>query len=557
MDRLFRIKIFDLLCWVVILITALIVFPSVFQKGMGGAVQGLTQWREGWYREEEGHRTEVTLPTELDGTGEMTLYHDTILEECGGEMLSMRGAQYGLKILAGEKVLFDSSHEAFARNDQMASKRDCNVKLSDQEEGQRLAIVLTDVAKGNGYLGVVYTGAGEAVYSHCLREDFGVLAAAFMMVVLGLVGWLIALYLRKSDLREQRFAYIGTFLLLCGIWCATDSSYAQLVQGDGAVLNYISFFVFMLLAVPMLQFVDYTLEGEPDRFLAAVRWLFYANFIIQAVLDYLGIFTLVQMLFVTHILLVIGVVCAGLKLRQEYEKTGETGKRQEILFIARAVGFLFGGGVLALLLYWAWKIPYYEVFFEISIIIFVVIILRGLTDTVVTDVGYKAEMMVYERMALEDRLTGMKNKRAFEEMMQTVSEDASQYKDAVLIFMDLNRLKQINDRYGHSAGDEMIIAAGLCIQETFGKKGPCYRIGGDEFCCVIIDPEETVEELLALLDDKVSTFNLTGKYKLSIAKGAGCLRDDQNRVKAISDWKMEADMKMYENKQWQKKNNLV
>lgn len=45
-----------------------------------------------------------------------------------------------------------------------------------------------------------------------------------------------------------------------------------------------------------------------------------------------------------------------------------------------------------------------------------------------------------------------------------------------------DHLKQINDIYGHGAGDELLIGAAQSIQKAYGSLGYCFRIGGDEFC---------------------------------------------------------------------------
>ena len=55
-----------------------------------------------------------------------------------------------------------------------------------------------------------------------------------------------------------------------------------------------------------------------------------------------------------------------------------------------------------------------------------------------------------------------------------------------LIF-DVNRLKEVNDKKGHLAGDELILRAAECIGECFGVPGEsnCFRIGGDEFAAIV------------------------------------------------------------------------
>ena len=67
--------------------------------------------------------------------------------------------------------------------------------------------------------------------------------------------------------------------------------------------------------------------------------------------------------------------------------------------------------------------------------------------TTIANMRYKTEMEVYQRLAREDGLTGMKNRRAFEEYLDNLEESAYTCKNVALFFMDLNKLKEINDSF--------------------------------------------------------------------------------------------------------------
>lgn len=118
--------------------------------------------------------------------------------------------------------------------------------------------------------------------------------------------------------------------------------------------------------------------------------------------------------------------------------------------------------------------------------------------------------------------------------------------------MDLNGLKHINDHFGHSAGDELIIGAARCIERAFAGYGECYRIGGDEFCAILPDPVLREEEWNALLDEEIQRHNQSSRFKLSIARGASRLRTPAGVLKTVSDWKFEADQMMYQDKESRK-----
>ena len=83
-----------------------------------------------------------------------------------------------------------------------------------------------------------------------------------------------------------------------------------------------------------------------------------------------------------------------------------------------------------------------------------------------------------------DKLTGISNRRAYEEMLEQIT-NLGIPKDFVYISLDLNGLKTVNDNMGHAKGDELISGAAECISDIFGQQGSVYRIGGDEFAALL------------------------------------------------------------------------
>lgn len=370
-----------------------------------------------------------------------------------------------------------------------------------------------------------------------------------MISILSVITACISLYLRYMNIHEKRFADICLFLLLCACWFLTDSSIGQLFGGSSPIIRYISFYAFMLLAVPMLHFVRNTNGMENYRIIDIFIYLFYINAIIQSLLNYMGIFDFVDMLFVTHILLFGGCLAITLLLLKSYRKEPSA----ELQSILAAFSVVAGGGVVSLILYWLLNLSCYELFFEIGIIIFIILLIRRLINTIIQNMKFKTEATVYERLSKEDSMTGLKNRRAFNEEIAQFENKINSYNSLYLIFIDLNHLKYINDNYGHTVGDEMILAAAGCIERTYGAIGSCFRIGGDEFCAVLPDSDLSEQQLLHLLDKELSYYNSTNdKHRLSLAKGISNIRNDDGSLKTISDWKKDADLKMYKDKGWTK-----
>ena len=104
--------------------------------------------------------------------------------------------------------------------------------------------------------------------------------------------------------------------------------------------------------------------------------------------------------------------------------------------------------------------------------------------------------------AMHDNLTGLANRALLMDTLEHILPLAKTGKiSPVLLFMDLDRFKQVNDRYGHAAGDELLIAVALRISRLLGAPGELLiRLGGDEF--VILLPNADLQ-YAALLSDKI------------------------------------------------------
>lgn len=105
-------------------------------------------------------------------------------------------------------------------------------------------------------------------------------------------------------------------------------------------------------------------------------------------------------------------------------------------------------------------------------------------------------------MAYHDSLTGLPNRACLIERLNVELEAVAQgMSDGVIFFIDLDELKNINDNFGHFAGDRLIISTGEMIQKIAGEKSFVARLGGDEFIVLVADRLETQE--IARMGDRL------------------------------------------------------
>lgn len=97
-----------------------------------------------------------------------------------------------------------------------------------------------------------------------------------------------------------------------------------------------------------------------------------------------------------------------------------------------------------------------------------------------------AEMAEIRRDAATDPLTGLWNRRAFDRLIESVAHRTDPVHLAIL---DADKFKEVNDRLGHVAGDELLRELGQILVETFPGAECVCRLGGDEFGIVVIGGE--------------------------------------------------------------------
>jgi diguanylate cyclase (GGDEF)-like protein len=101
--------------------------------------------------------------------------------------------------------------------------------------------------------------------------------------------------------------------------------------------------------------------------------------------------------------------------------------------------------------------------------------------------------------ARTDRLTGLANRRALEDDHRREAARAARTGEPLaLVLIDLNRFKEINDLYGHAAGDAALVAVGRCMQRVLRGTDVAARVGGDEFALLLPNTDADAATAIAL-----------------------------------------------------------
>lgn len=158
----------------------------------------------------------------------------------------------------------------------------------------------------------------------------------------------------------------------------------------------------------------------------------------------------------------------------------------------------------------------------------------------------------YQDLANTDFLTGLKNRNALEVDLSNF-EFAGEYPFSVLM-LDLDGLKQVNDNYGHSAGDQYIKRCCDIIRSCIPDDSAVYRMGGDEFIVILKNyTPDYLKDMVHTMVHKVKEENEKQAYLFSISIGYAVY--DTTVDKNVLDTIKRADSSMYEYKKKHKISN--
>ena len=160
-------------------------------------------------------------------------------------------------------------------------------------------------------------------------------------------------------------------------------------------------------------------------------------------------------------------------------------------------------------------------------------------------------------LSFKDDLTGLYNRRGFfalaEQGLKTAQRNGI---EVLLLFGDLDNLKEINDTLGHQEGDLVLIDLSGILKETLRESDIVARIGGDEFVILAMNCNEiSAEKLITRFEKSLNDYNFQRKRPYTLSMSLGFAYFDPQEPCSLEALLTKADKMMYGNKQKRKNKN--
>jgi two-component system cell cycle response regulator len=154
-----------------------------------------------------------------------------------------------------------------------------------------------------------------------------------------------------------------------------------------------------------------------------------------------------------------------------------------------------------------------------------------------------------QNLTLIDDLTGLHNRRGFLALAEQHLRMIQRKGGALLIYLDLDDLKLINDTYGHLEGNRALIVTANVLRACFRQSDILARLGGDEFCVLMTDAgEDSAQQVLKRLLQRTDFINALSSWRFRLSLSVGIADVPAVRQPSLDQLLRIADARMYEEK---------
>ncbi|MCR5669532.1 MAG: GGDEF domain-containing protein [Butyrivibrio sp.] len=407
-------------------------------------------------------------------------------------------------------------------------KRYHAIPLGTGATGKQLEITLTGTCNGS-FSGLfnMYIGDRSGIFiKRTLTMRVNLLFGTFL-ILLGLILMILSPYLVIYHHNDLRLFFCGFISLLLGIYNYSYYGLIDYLTGN-AYLNTICEYS-SLFNIPT-ALLGYLMSAFGGRAKKAFRVMFVVNiavFLSMAALCFTGVSKISDFTGLLHSMALIETLfCLFTIARDYFDKRKETGKivlTTENVFLAGMVIFMLLSLVdIAIYNYEKYFSTKGESYarldgFTVGAVIFVSGLLVSYLLYNIQNSNMDNLQKKLTNLAFNDSLTGLSNRARCEQVMDILSGDHRPY---TIISLDLNRLKEVNDQYGHHEGDRLLTGFSTILTDCFWDANLIGRMGGDEFIVIMTDEHATsctrrIHEFYSMLNEwnrKEQVFSYSASY---------------------------------------------
>ncbi|MCR5806763.1 MAG: GGDEF domain-containing protein [Oscillospiraceae bacterium] len=399
-----------------------------------------------------------------------------------------------------------------------------------------------------------------------IRGHIGAFCLCLLIFVFGAVLVGVGIGSKKGT---KEMISLGAFAIVLSTWANSQTGFMSIMADNSDVARMIEYLSLVMLPIPVMAYVsgitgvtmltDIKKRSElskQTRTGAALALSCVGASLANLAAQLIGVSVFGadyhDMLKITHVVIFYGVFAVAYMVTDAL-KMGRINEIQR-KYILTAIILVSVSGFTDVARYYLFHPDDAAKFSRVGLFMFAVILSVYEIRQMISKSVSEKEMEVMRRLANTDALTGFKNRTAFISLEKELSDRREG--ECGIVEFDVDHLKSVNDSYGHEEGDRHIREAASIIRDSFGAHGECYRIGGDEFICMIYGEDcrekcSQASEEFILLQKQYNGSN-SPCVEMEIAHGAAfCVfgRDDMKSVLRQADRLMYEDKRRLEGKE--------
>lgn len=496
----------------------------------------LVTYESGWkYSLDSGEERDITIPIKDKNAKIVSINHSIDKDTIDNKYLFFKCRNREIKVYIDNEEIYNSGEVIGIFPFSKAGWH--IVELKEEYLGKNLSIE-DDLYRSNSLYEIDKINLAKnksAILYYVMLKELPSIAIGFVLLAASLILFFVWIFTRKL-LKNNKVLYLSILLILVSIGFIINTEIVRMIIKNSDILNIISCEI--LILIPMAIILHYLGNGN-NRLPKVIEIMPIINFIICNLFYISGAIELTSVIHITNIFILIEcLIFSGQYIYRIFIKKEKDDTKANIGFIVMAFFILFDIIKCELL-----KSSEYYNISKIGILIYI----STLAYDVIIEIMHLSlkvkQADIYKNLAFKDVLTNIFNRFAFEEKMKRINDESGKNCDILLIMIDINNLKFINDSKGHESGDKYIIDNVRFIEGKINKLGSLYRIGGDEF--VIISSIKNLEKLKVIFSSMENEI-LHNNKKINFAFGFAYF--DSNVDKSIYDTLKRADKNMYKNK---------
>ncbi len=454
-----------------------------------------------------------------------------------------------LRLSADGETLFVNDNEPRLKNLGYPSVN--LIKMPNKYSGQDVKLSFQSAFDNSGYTNIprIQIGTKRALIADAQKNDLFELVLGIVIFMIGDLTLFAAIILYRVKADYYQIFYVSIFSTIISVVIIVNTDLVKMLFPESTVFYYGYYILFSVLPIPLLLMsYDQLTKNDAGKWRREMmRYIYYIE-VVVVLLALLAVVKNNKAPINIHTFIIVNIALGSISIGLSIITLDiKIHKIKPILVLSMLPVFLIYLENLELYLgikESANSVRYTPIYALIFLSIYFYISLNTYFKS------YKNLEMTkyYERIAFVDSLTGVGTRHALENDIEIIQE--KKLRKIIIMFIDVNYMKRINDESGHDVGDKVLKALGKLIIEVEStyKYVKGYRFGGDEFIIIINKPKpkvaENIKRFLKDSADKIRNSSEELPLSLAVAYDETVVEKNMDIDYIIKN----ADKKMYKDK---------